>query len=375
MPELPEIATMVKALRPRLIGRTVTHVVLEEAGLVDDGSTADVRAALLGREIVDVVRLGKYVRLDLAGTVGGEWVDLFEPRRRNGGLKKAQKSRPLPPDGSLVVRRPETLAEALLVGPDDDWIHGPAIDAIRTAEKRGHSAPIAPKDRAALIEARRQRLGGYEPGERTSLVLHLKMTGRYFVMNDNGQALPPRTRMALTVADEEEHLVFGLKDVRRLARAWILVGAEAHAWPKDLGLGPDALTTRWSGARLETQLGGALPIKLALLDQSRLAGVGNIYASELLNRARIDPTRRADSLTPAEWNRLALILPKLLRHAIRNWCALSRWIGPSVEGYGDFGGQLRVYDRRGEACRRCGGIIRSMVQAARTTYYCPDCQI
>jgi formamidopyrimidine-DNA glycosylase len=46
-----------------------------------------------------------------------------------------------------------------------------------------------------------------------------------------------------------------------------------------------------------------------------------------------------------------------------------------VEGYGDFGGQLRVYDRRGEACRRCGGIIRSMVQATRTTYYCPDCQV
>ena len=73
----------------------------------------------------------------------------FEPRRRNGALKKSQKSRPLPPDGSLVVRRPETLAEALLVGPDDDWIHGPAIDAIRTAEKRGHSSPIAAKDRAA----------------------------------------------------------------------------------------------------------------------------------------------------------------------------------------------------------------------------------
>lgn len=374
MPELPEIATMVKALRPRLIGRTITHLVLEETGLLEGHSITDVRAALLGREIIDVVRLGKYVRLDLAGTVGGEWIDLFEPRRRNGSLKKSQKSRPLPPDGSLVVRRPETLAEALLVGPEDDWIQGPAIDAIRTREKRGHSSPIAKGDRAALIESRRRKLGGYQPGERSSLVFHLKMTGRYYVMNDNGQALPPRTRLAMTVADDEEHLVFGLKDVRRLASARILVGKEAHAWPDDLGLGPDALTTRWSGARLEARLSGALPIKPALLDQSRLAGVGNIYASELLNRTRIHPGRRANSLTPAEWNRLAMMLPKLLRHAIRTWCMLSRWIGPSVEGYGDFGGELRVYDRRGEACRRCGGIIRSMVQAARTTWYCPDCQ-
>ena len=375
MPELPEIATMVRALRPRLLGRTVTHVVLEDGGLVEGKSVAEVRAALLGREIVVVVRQGKYMRLDLAGSVGGEWIDLFEPRRRNGSLKRSQKSRPLPPDGCLVVRRPESLAEALQIGAGDDWIHGPAIEAIRTAEKRGHSSPITAENRAGLLEARRQQLGRYEAGERSSLVLHLKMTGRYFVMNDNGQALPPRTRLAMAVAGEEDHLVFGLKDVRRLARAQLLVGAAAHDWPADLELGPDALITRWSGVRLEKQVSGALPIKLALLDQSRLAGIGNIYASEVLNRTRIHPTRRADSLTTAEWNRLASAIPKLLRHSIRHWCSLSRWIGPSVEGYGDFGGELRVYDRRGEACRRCGGVVRSMVQAARTTYYCPDCQV
>ena len=150
MPELPEIATMVRALRPRLLGRTVTHVVLEEGGLVEGKSVAEVRAALLGREIVGVVRRGKYMRLDLAGSVGGEWIDLFEPRRRNGSLKRSQKSRPLPPDGCLVVRRPETLAEALQIGAGDDWIHGPAIDAIRTAEKRGHSSPIAAENKVGM---------------------------------------------------------------------------------------------------------------------------------------------------------------------------------------------------------------------------------
>ncbi|TPW18235.1 MAG: formamidopyrimidine-DNA glycosylase [bacterium] len=375
MPELPEIATMVRAMRPRLVGRTITHVVLEEGGLIDGRSIAAVRSALVGREIVGVVRHGKYVRIDLAGSVGGEWIDLFEPRRRNGQLKKAQKSRPLPSDASMVVRRPETLAEALRVGAEDDWIHGPAMDAIRTAEKRGHSAPSGEADRAGLIEARRRRLGRYEAGERASLVFHLKMTGRYFVMNDNGGALPPRTRLAMTVAGDEDHLVFGLKDVRRLARVQLFTGGAAHEWPAGLCLGPDALTTRWSGVRLQKQVSGALPIKLALLDQSRLAGIGNIYASEVLSLTRINPARRADSLTTPEWNRLAAAIPKLLRHSIRHWCAISRWIGPSVEGYGDFGGKLRVYDRRGEACRRCGGVVRSMVQGARTTFYCPDCQV
>jgi formamidopyrimidine-DNA glycosylase len=374
MPELPEIATMVAALKPKITGYVVTHAVFEAEGLLDGHTAEAARQAVLGREVVDIARRGKYVRVDFAGTVGGDILDLVEPRRRNGRRKLAPKAAPLPPDASFVVRRPDTLAEALVLAEGEDWIHGAAVDRLRSAEKRGHAAPLAAPARRKLVADRRTTLGRYAPGERSSLIIHLKMSGRYFVMNDNGQMLPPRTRLALSLTGEDENLLFGMKDVRRLGRVRVTTGAAAHAWPDDLGLGPDALATRWTGASLARQVTGALPIKLALLDQSRLAGVGNIYASESLHRAGIHPGRRADQLTAAEWDRLATVIPGLLRHSMKNWCRLSRWVGPSVEGYGDFNGELDAYDRRGEPCRRCGGTIHSMVQAARTTFYCPGCQ-
>ncbi|HEX7878612.1 MAG TPA: DNA-formamidopyrimidine glycosylase family protein [Candidatus Eisenbacteria bacterium] len=374
MPELPEIATMVKALKSRIIGRVVTHSVFEESGLLDGGSPEQARKAILGREIVDVARCGKYVRIDFAGTIGGDILDLIEPRRKGGARKMKPKAAPLPPDASLVVRRPATLADALVLADGDDWIHGAAIDALRTTEKRGHGAPLTAPARQRLLAARRRQFGRYASGERSSLLVHLKMTGRWYLMNDNGQMLPPRTRFAIMLTFEDENLVLGMKDVRRLGTARVLTGAAAHAWPADLELGPDALTTRWTGNTLKKRVSGSLPIKLALLDQSRLAGVGNIYASEALHRAAIHPARPADSLTNEEWQRLAVTIPDLLRHSIRNWCHLSRWVGPSVEGYGNFNGELGVYDRRGESCRRCKGIIHSMVQGARTTFYCPGCQ-
>jgi formamidopyrimidine-DNA glycosylase len=375
MPELPEIATMVAALKPRIVGHVITHALFEEEGLLEGHTPIEARKALLGREIVGVARWGKYMRIDCAGTVGGDILDLVEPRGKSGARKTRPKAAPLPPDASIVVRRPATLADAMPLGDGGDWIHGAAIDRLRTAEKRGHAAPIAAPARQRLLAARRRQLGRYPAGERSSLIVHLRMTGRCYLMNDNGQMLPPRTRFAITLTGEDENLIFGMKDVRRLGTARVLTGAAAHAWPGDLDLGPDALTTRWTGNTLRKRLTGALPIKLALLDQSRLAGVGNIYASEALFRAAIHPGRRADTLSTDEWQRLAAKIPELLRHSIRNWCQLSRWIGPSVEGYGDFNGELAVYDRRGEPCRRCGGIVHSMVQGARTTFYCPGCQV
>ncbi len=117
-----------------------------------------------------------------------------------------------------------------------------------------------------------------------------------------------------------------------------------------------------------------MPIKAALLNQTLLAGVGNIYADESLFQAGIAPRRRTNRMTAAELERLRLALRQILEHAIRLG-------GSSVSDYVDADGergffQLEhcVYQRTGEPCRRCKTLIRRIELAGRGTHYCPNCQ-
>jgi formamidopyrimidine-DNA glycosylase len=115
-------------------------------------------------------------------------------------------------------------------------------------------------------------------------------------------------------------------------------------------------------------------VKSFLLDQRRLAGVGNIYASEALHRAGLDPRRRAGALRPAEWRALARAVAAVLGEAVERMgttFSAYRTLWGEPGGYGD---QLRVYDRAGAPCRRCGTPVRRIVQAQRSTYFCPFCQ-
>ncbi|HET6170894.1 MAG TPA: zinc finger domain-containing protein, partial [Terracidiphilus sp.] len=120
--------------------------------------------------------------------------------------------------------------------------------------------------------------------------------------------------------------------------------------------------------------GRKLAIKAALLNQTLLAGVGNIYADEGLFRAGVRPRRRAGRLTRAELERLRLALRAVLHRAIRRG-------GSSVSDYVDAEGvkgffqlEHRVYQRTGEPCVVCGTVIRRVVVAGRSTHYCPQCQ-
>jgi formamidopyrimidine-DNA glycosylase len=124
-------------------------------------------------------------------------------------------------------------------------------------------------------------------------------------------------------------------------------------------LGPDPLSAGCDFSRLATS---SRPIKVALLDQRLVAGVGNIYASESLWRARINPRRRSDSLKPAEVRALGRAIVASLRRAIA--------YGPRIFEVQQFA----VYGRKDKPCRRCGGAIRRLVQSQRSTYFCPRCQ-
>lgn len=141
-------------------------------------------------------------------------------------------------------------------------------------------------------------------------------------------------------------------------------------------LGPDALAI--TPQCLRDRLGKSRrAVKVALLDQRAVAGIGNLYASEILNVAEVHPAKRCDRLTRAEWQRIQAATLEVLNEAIcYEGSTLSD--GTYRSALNDAGGYQnhhRVYDRAGEHCRRCNeGIVKRFVQAQRSTFYCPVCQ-
>jgi formamidopyrimidine-DNA glycosylase len=198
-------------------------------------------------------------------------------------------------------------------------------------------------------------------------IVHLGMTGRLLVTTPD-LPLAPHTHARLDLASGREVRFvdprrFGRLEFRRLSgggTAFDAPGAE----PLTIGAGEFAALFR----------NRRLPIKAALLNQTLLAGVGNIYADESLFQANIRPRRRTNRLTAAELERLRLALRQILTHAIRLG-------GSSVSDYVDADGargffQLEhcVYQRTGEPCRRCQTPIRRIEVAGRGTHFCPNCQ-
>jgi len=197
-------------------------------------------------------------------------------------------------------------------------------------------------------------------------IVHLGMTGRLLVTTSDGPvANHTHARLRLKSGREIRFVDprrFGRLELRELGRAAGFTGA-----------GKDPLTID-AGEFAALFRGRKLAIKAALLNQTLLTGVGNIYADESLFRAGIRPRRRAGRLTRVELERLRLALLEVLEHAIRLG-------GSSVSDYVDADGvrgffQLEhcVYLRTGEPCRTCGTAIRRILVAGRGTHYCPQCQ-
>jgi formamidopyrimidine-DNA glycosylase len=197
-------------------------------------------------------------------------------------------------------------------------------------------------------------------------IVHLGMTGRLLVTTPEAP-VAPHTHARLTLASGRELRFvdprrFGRLEFRDLART----RAFAAAGAEPLTIGPAEFAKLFRGRRLA--------IKAALLNQTLLTGVGNIYADESLFRAGIRPRKAAGRLTRSELERLRLALREVLLHAIQLG-------GSSVSDYVDADGvrgffQLEhcVYQRTGEPCRKCGKAIRRIVLAGRSTHYCPHCQ-
>lgn len=182
---------------------------------------------------------------------------------------------------------------------------------------------------------------------RLHLLVHLRMTGWFEFAEPKCYRAAIRTGKGTAYFEDGRR--FGVMKVLTPARLQIVLAK----------LGPDPLAT---GSGLSRLAKTSRPVKIALLDQEVVAGVGNIYASESLWRARIDPRRRANHLEALEIRALHRGIVAAMRKAIR--------YGPRIFDVQQFG----VYEREGKPCRRCGTPIQRFVQAGRSTYWCPNCQ-
>jgi formamidopyrimidine-DNA glycosylase len=179
------------------------------------------------------------------------------------------------------------------------------------------------------------------------LLVHLRMTG-WFEFTE-----PKRYRVAIQTGKGTAYF----EDGRRFGVMQVVTPTELQLVLSTLG--PDPIA---DGCELSRLRQTSRPVKVALLDQRLVAGVGNIYASESLWRARINPRRRADRLLPEKVRALERAIVISLRKAIG--------YGPRIFEVQQFA----VYERAGKPCRRCGTIIRRIVQAQRSTYFCAKCQ-
>lgn len=205
------------------------------------------------------------------------------------------------------------------------------------------------------------------------VLLHLGMSGSLRLVPASTPAAK-HDHVDLLFARAGRTVVLRLHDPRRFgALLWVAGDPAAHPLLAVLGiepLGPD-FTPRWLHRRTR---GVATAIKPVLMDSHRLVGVGNIYASESLFRAGIDPRTPAGRLSPARCERLVAAVRETLREAIEAGGSSLRDFSHSDGGSGHFQLRAAVYDRAGEPCRRCGSAIRALRQAQRATYYCPRCQ-
>ncbi len=197
---------------------------------------------------------------------------------------------------------------------------------------------------------------------------HLGMTGKWV---RRAAADPAPTHSRVRVDLDDGHALHYL-DPRLFGRLRIVPHAAFAEVPELAALGPDPVHEGIDAVRLAARLAATRrAVKVALLDQGVLAGVGNIHASESLFAARIDPRRRGGSLSPAEVRTLARAIAASLRRGIETQDA------PEIAYVEEPGAEnpFRVYAREGEPCPRCRtGRIRRIVQAQRSTFFCPRCQ-
>jgi len=201
------------------------------------------------------------------------------------------------------------------------------------------------------------------------LVFHLGMSGRLTVEAAEAELLP-HTHLRIRMGDGTRELRF--RDPRRFGGVWCLAGAERYVGRRLGPLGAEPLELKLGPFRAILMRGRQ--IKALLLDQSIVAGLGNIYCDEALFAARIHPLTRACELTGEQSDRLLRAIRAVLRKAIAHRGSTLMDYRQADGAEGSFQKHHKVYHREGKPCRRCGTPIIRLMAAGRSTFVCPSCQ-
>jgi formamidopyrimidine-DNA glycosylase len=284
----------------------------------------------------------------------------------------------------------------------------PELPEVETV--RGGLAPVLEGRRLTLVEARRpdlrfpfpenfvQALTGATVTTMTrrakfllarldredTLVMHLGMTGRFEIERPQGPDRPGHFHYAAPPDPKHAHVVFetdqGVRvtyyDPRRFGYMALVNTSLMDIHPWFAGLGPEPLSDAFDAKRLRTAFAGRKQgPKTLLLDQRVVAGLGNIYVCEALNRARISPFKPAGKISAARLGPLVQEIKSVLAEAIAAGGSTLRDYAQADGALGYFQHSFRTYDREGEPCANaCGGLIQRQVQAGRSTFFCPVCQ-
>ena len=229
---------------------------------------------------------------------------------------------------------------------------------------------------------RRGKLSFWELSDGLSLIVHLKLAGQMVHVDAHGREIAhgghPVPMWGTPMPHKSSHVVFCLDDasrlyltdIRQFARLYLVPDADVDAFLKRQKIGVEPLTRHFTARALSDKLKRrSIPLKTAIMDQSVVGGIGNIYADESLWRARLHPRRPANSLSEAEVTRLHRAIRAVLDYAVREGAAFV----PHGKAISDRAFPY-CHGRAGSPCPRCRTIIQKEWVGGRGTHFCPKCQ-
>lgn len=241
-------------------------------------------------------------------------------------------------------------------------------DVVR-GSARGFARAVAGREFRGVGRRGKNLVFAFEDSAR--MVVNLGMTGRFMTGADSGADSPSTHPAVVFRLADGGWMIYD--DVRRFGSLAVIPAAEWTGWSRRLG--PEPLGRGFTAKRLRRILARSRsPVRSLLLDQRRVAGVGNIYAVEALWFARIHPRTPANTVGEAAATRLHRALRRVLRNAIRAGGTTLRDYRDADGNEGRFGRSLHAYGREGEPCARCRAPIERIVFGGRSAFACPRCQ-